>query len=151
MYVALATFVSIITKSVIPNVFKASLNWRLGVAKCEWTRLFNVFFLYSTADCCAPYRCPFMLWSWKVCECFASFTVNNATLGIATYQCLVKDWPNWELWKFRYFAFDLPDVPHIKSFAEQEEEGSQRRHVDLWFCEARLGCAYDSCETLYRF
>jgi prenylcysteine oxidase/farnesylcysteine lyase len=24
-----------------------------------------------------------------------------------------------------------PDAPHIKSFAEQEEEGSQRRHVDL--------------------
>ena len=24
-----------------------------------------------------------------------------------------------------------PDAPHIKSFVEQEEEGSQRRHVDL--------------------
>lgn len=61
-----------------------------------------MFFLYSTAYCCSPYWCPFMLWSWKVCQCFASFTINDATLGIATYQCLVKDWPHWELWKFRY-------------------------------------------------
>lgn len=72
--------------------------------------MFSLYFLCSAADSCAPHWCPFMLWSWEVCECFGSFTVNNATLGIATHQCLVKDWPHWELWKFRYYVFHVPII-----------------------------------------